>query len=105
MGLSFLSYKLWKLRTELQKQTNQIASKYSKKKKKTARRRIGRLKQITWLWDVFNLKNKDFMSLDMVLLDEQVSLTLLLCYRTIVTEHDYTLIYICNDQGCIYSSI
>ena len=41
----------------------------------------------------------------MVLLEEQASLTLLLCYRTIVTEHDYTLIYISNDQGCIYSSI
>ena len=69
------------------------------------RRRIGRLKRITPLWDVFNLKNKDFMSLDMVLLEEQASLTLLLCYRTIVTEHDYTLIYISNDEGCIYSSI
>ena len=34
---------------------------------------------ITRLWNVFNLKNKDFMSLDMMLLGEQVSHVLLLC--------------------------
>ena len=31
--------------------------------------------RVTRLWDVYNLKNKDFMSLDMVLVDEQVRCT------------------------------
>ena len=31
--------------------------------------------RVTRLWDVYNLKNGDFMSLDMVLLDEQVRCT------------------------------
>ena len=31
--------------------------------------------RVTRLWDVYNLKNGDFMSLNMVLLDEQVRCT------------------------------
>ena len=44
MRLPFLSYKLWKLRTELQKQTIQIASKYSKKKKKNGEKEDWKIK-------------------------------------------------------------
>ena len=44
MGLPFLSYKLWKMRTELQKRTIQIASKYSKKKKKNGEKEDWKIK-------------------------------------------------------------